>query len=100
MTEKQIKKIDEKQKEKLIEAIMKDNPTLGKDSLQQYYITQLVESYLIDPDTFNRKTTEIMKQEKKKKDGDEVRKMPDEIVCISKVEAENEEDGMKEIVVS
>jgi hypothetical protein len=41
-----------------------------------------------------------MKQEKKKKDGDEVRKMPDEIVCISKVEGEKEEDGMKEVVVS
>jgi hypothetical protein len=29
-----------------------------------------------------------------------VKKMPDEIVCISKIEGEKEEDGMKEDVVS
>lgn len=29
-----------------------------------------------------------------------MKKMPDEIVCISKIEDEKEEDGMKEVVVS
>lgn len=99
MTEK-VAKIDDKQKEKLIEAILKDNPQIRGDALKSYYIEQLVESYLLDPDTFNRKTTEMMKQEKKKKGDVEVRKMPEEIVCISKVEAEQEGEGMKNVVVS
>jgi hypothetical protein len=39
MTEKAVKKIDDKQEEQMIEAILNNNPTLGKDSLQHYYIT-------------------------------------------------------------
>jgi hypothetical protein len=93
-------KIDEKQKAKLIEAIFADNPQLGKDSLQYYYIERMVESYLIDPDAFNRRTTEAMKEYKKKGKDEVGNKMPDEIVCISKVEAKEDEDGMKDVVVS
>ena len=93
-------KIDEKQKQKLIEAIFADNPQLGKDTLQYYYIERMVESYLIDPDAFNRKTTEAMKEQKKKDKDEVVSKMPDEIVCISKVEAKEENEGMKDVVVS
>lgn len=96
--------ISPQQKQKLIDAIIQDNPQLAKDTLQKYYIEQMVESYLYDPDDFNRKTTEAMKEEKKKKKESEVVvKPPEEIVCISKIEAEQgfdparreQEEGVK-----
>jgi hypothetical protein len=82
--------LDEKQKKKIIDAILADNPHLAKDTLHNYYLERLVESYLIDPDNFNRSTTDAIKHDKKtKKEGDvEVSMMPKEVVCISKVEAE------------
>lgn len=94
------KAIDEKQKKKMIDAIIADFPHLGKDNLQYYYMERMVESYLLDPNTFNRQTTEAIKQEKKaKKEGHEVQPFPEEIVCISKIETE-EESPMKDVVVS
>lgn len=92
MTKNTISKIDEKQKKHLLDAIKADNPDVAKDSLQQYYIERLVESYLLDPDHFNKETTKHMKQEKKKKPEDKKEQEAiKEIVCISKVEAEKEE---------
>jgi len=88
--------LDEKQKQKLIDAIIADNPQLAKDNLQLYYIERMVESYLIDPDAFNRTTTEVIKQEKKaQKEGDLktlAKPAPTDIVCISKVETLPEDD--------
>jgi hypothetical protein len=57
--------IDEKQKKAMCAAVFKDYPEFEKDPLQHYYIERLVESYLVDPDTFNRKTDEFRKKEKK-----------------------------------
>jgi hypothetical protein len=91
-------KIDEKQKKHYIELVLKEHPELGKDALQLHYIEQMVESYLHDPDEFNRKTTEIIKKEKKKPP-QEPQKLPDEIVCISKIEAK-EEEGIKDVNIS
>jgi hypothetical protein len=94
------KAIDEKQKKKMIDAIIEDFPHLGKDNLQYYYMERMVESYLLDPDTFNRQTTNAIKQEKKaKKEGQQPQPFPEEIVCISKIETE-EESPMKDVVVS
>lgn len=77
-------KIDKKQKDIMVQSILRDYPDLQKDSLQLHYIENMVESYLLNPDDFNRKTTEIMKKEKKV--AVETKKMPDEIVSISKIE--------------
>lgn len=96
-------KICEKQKQKLIDAIIADNPEVGKDTLSHYYIERMVESYLLDPNEFNRRTSDAIKADKKKKkEGEEVAKMPEEIVCISKVEAEvtEESEGIKDVVVT
>lgn len=80
--------IDEKQKKKIINAILADNPHLAKDTLQNYYLERMVESYLIDPNNFNRMTSEAIKQDKKR--GEEVQRdnpLPKEIICITKEEA-------------
>jgi hypothetical protein len=83
MTQKKTNKWDEKQKAAITEAIFKDNPDLKKDPLQIYYIEKMVESYLTDPDMFNKKTDDYRKLEKKGKLPSH-KKLPDEIVCITK----------------
>lgn len=83
-----------KQKKHLLDAIVADNPDVAKDSLQQYYIERMIEAYLIDPDHFNKETSKVMKEEKKKKPEDKQEPVK-EIVCITKVEAE--ESGVFQI---
>lgn len=83
MTKKKLNTWDEKQRQAMCDAIFKDHPDLKKDSLQIYYVDKLVESYLTDPDTFNKRTTEYQKVERKGK-LPEPKKLPQEIVCITK----------------
>jgi hypothetical protein len=88
------KKVDEKQKALLLEKIYAEHPALQADALKKYCIEKCLEAYLLDPDTFNKKTTELMKKEKKKlkkdDDNDEAPEKPveSEIVCITKIPAE------------
>jgi hypothetical protein len=79
--------INEKQKNEMMQKIFADYPDAKRDSLQSYYIEKLVESYLVNPDEFNRKTTEWKKQEKKGK-LPEPKKVPEEVVCIEKIAGE------------
>lgn len=71
-----------------MESIFKDFPECKVDSLKRYMVEKMVETYLGDPDTFNKKATELMKKEKKKKETIEPKKFPEEIVCIEKVDAD------------
>ena len=97
-TQKQPSKIDEKQKKHLLEAVLKEHPEIQGDSLQLHYVERMIESYLLNPNEFNRQTTELIKQEKK--NPTEAHKLPEEIICISKVEAEAEQDGIKDVIIS
>lgn len=77
--------IDTKQRDNMIQAILKDYPDLQKDSLQLHYIEQMVESYLLNPDNFKRLTKEVKKKEAKR--GQSISKIPTEIFSISKIES-------------
>lgn len=96
---KTISKADDKQKKHLLEVILKAHPDIHNDSLQIHYVEQMIESYLLNPDEFNRKTTELIKKEKKNPPA-EPNKLPEEIICISKVEAEEEKDGLTNVVIA
>lgn len=98
-TQKPASKIDDKQKKHYIDLVLKEHPELSGDALQLHYVEQMVESYLFNPDEFNRKTAELIKKEKKNPPT-EPSKLPDEIICISKIEAEEEKEGIKDVVVS
>lgn len=85
------KKIDEKQKALLLEKIYADNPEIQRDTLKRYCIEKVLEAYLLDPDTFNKKTTELIKKEKKKLQDEQPEAKPEnpkEIICITKIPAE------------
>lgn len=89
------KKVDDKQKALLLEKIYADNPEIRVDTLKKYCIEKVVEAYLLDPDGFNKKTTELMKKEKKQlKKGDDggdkeaKPEEPKEIICITRIPAE------------
>lgn len=103
------KTIDEKQKNLLLEKIYAEHPEIQGDTLKKYCVEKVLEAYLLDPDAFNKKTTELMKKEKKKlKKGEEQEgevnppDEPKEIICITKIPAEENkpsnvyvcEDGM------
>lgn len=93
--------IDTKQRDNMIQAILKDYPDLQKDSLQLHYIEQMVESYLLNPDNFKRLTKEVKKKEAKR--GQSISKIPTEIFSISKIEspvADTVDEQMQEIVLS
>jgi hypothetical protein len=96
---KTISKVDEKQKKHMLQVILNAHPEIHNDNLQIHYVEQLIESYLIDPNEFNRKTAELVKKEKKNPPA-EGSKLPDEIVCISKIEAEEEKEGLTNVVVA
>lgn len=87
-------KIDEKQKSLLLEKIYADHPEIKTDSLKTYCIEKLLETYLLDPKSFCEKTNELMKKEKKKlkrgeeNEGDTAPPKPKEIICITKIPAE------------
>lgn len=78
--------IDTKQRDNMIQAILKDYPDLQKDSLQLHYIEQMVESYLLNPENFKRMTKEVKKKEAKRDS------LPKEIVAISKIESNGESE--------
>lgn len=86
------KKVDEKQKALLLEKIYAEHPEIRADTLKKYCIEKVLEAYLLDPDAFNKKTTELMKKEKKKlKNEDEnspKKTGENEIICITKIPAE------------
>jgi hypothetical protein len=75
-------KIDEKQKNKLVEQLLKDYPEY-RDSLKQYLVETMVESYLQDPTEFVKKANDYEKREKK---GGKVEPKPvlEELICITK----------------
>jgi hypothetical protein len=84
-------KVDNKQRDKMIDDILKDHPEYGADTLKRYYVEQMVESYLADSDGFNRKATDTEKEEKKRKKKGEIPsipKIPEELVMIYKVGSE------------
>jgi NAD(P)H-flavin reductase len=89
------KTIDNKQKQVLLDKIYADHPELQRDTLKKYCIEKVMEAYLLDPDAFNKKTAELMKKEKKKAKNEE-EKTPDkvgenEIICITRIPAEENE---------
>ena len=77
-----------KKRDILMESIFRDFPECRVDSLKRYAVEKMVETYLGDPDTFNKKATELMKKDKKNKEVIEPKKLPEEIVCIEKVDAD------------
>ena len=76
-------KVMDKQKNDMLERILFDYPDVKRDVLKRHFVEQMLDAYLADPDTFNKKTTELRKRQKK---GDEPqpKHLPEEIVCISK----------------
>ena len=79
-----MKQLDPNQRKKdaLLESIFKQHPELESDTLKKYMVAQLVDSYLHDPDAFNKLTTEF---EKKARKGDlpTHTPLPDEIQCVT-----------------
>jgi hypothetical protein len=73
-------------KEKWIEQIFNDYPDLKTDTLKHHYIENMIDAYLADEKTFKKMTYEL----KSKGDEPKLTKVPDEVVCIGKVEAEEQ----------
>jgi hypothetical protein len=84
------KKIDQNQKEVMMAAIFKDYPDFEHDALKKEYVASMVDSYLLDSDSFNKMATKMEKQEKK---GLLPKQPPieDRITPITKIAAETEE---------
>lgn len=74
--------IDVKEKEKWLNEMLEEYPELKYDTLKRYYIEQMIDCYQANPKMFK----ECVNNSKKMKI--EPKKLPDEIVCISKVSAE------------
>lgn len=81
------KTTDNKQKEQLMEKMLKDYPQVRIDGLKRYYLEKSVEFYLDEPAKFNKETS---KWEKKEKKGElpEPKKLPEEIVCLDRIDGD------------
>ena len=70
-------------KEKWMEQIFKDYPLLKTDTLKPHYVAQMIDAYLAAEKTFKKMTYAL----KSKGDEPKPKQVPDEIVCIEKIEA-------------
>ena len=84
------KKIDEKQKEEMMAAVFKDYADYEHDALQRRYVEAMVESYLLDSDSFNKMATKMKREEKEGKIPKQT-PIEDRITPIQKIAAETEE---------
>lgn len=76
-------------KEVMLDKIYQDYPDYNRDSLKRHIIENMVDSFLKDPDAFNRRQTEIQKKEKK---GtlEKLRKIESEVICIERKDADTQ----------
>ena len=75
--------IDQKEKNKLMQDILKDFPEIQYDNLKKHYIENLIDCYYNNPKAFrdnayNNKNNIV-----------ETTKLPNEFLCITKIEADN-----------
>ena len=71
--------IDQKEKEKWIDEMLEQYPTLKYDALKRHVIEQLIDSYQANPKAFR----ECVNSSKNTKY--EQKQLPTEIICISKI---------------
>lgn len=71
------------EKDKIINAIYAEYPSLQYDNLKKYYIEQLVDTYIDNPKQFKDFTY------KAKNEHYEHKPLPTEIFCISKIDEDN-----------
>jgi hypothetical protein len=91
-------KVDEKQRDQMVNNILQAHPEIKRDPLKKYQVVELVTAYLLDSDEFNKKTSEFEKLEKKGK-LDPPKKQPTEIISITKKDAPEPEKEPANLVV-
>lgn len=76
-------------KKEWLDSICKDFPSINSDKLKRHFVENMIDAYLADEKKFKEVTNQL-----KKENTDVFKKAPDEVIGITRIEAEEPNKGV------